>query len=314
MNVLSLFDGISCGQIALERAEISVNRYFASEIDSKAIQITMKNYPNTVQIGDVTKLTDEKLAQLPKIDLLIGGSPCQNLSRSGNGKGLHGEESKLFYEYVRILNWIKENNNNDVKFLLENVHMSKNNEKIITKELAVHPIDINSKSLSAQNRPRLYWTNISIKEPTNKSLNLLDILEDVDTTNYIKRCELLFDPTISEKSMELVDVLNGNVIIRQATKQGYIIANHGDGINLSFPTSKTRRGRVIKQKSNTLDRGCEAYVYYDNVIRRLTITELERLQTLPDGYTESVDLNARKSAIGNGWTVDVITHILKSLK
>lgn len=313
MNVLSLFDGISCGQIALERSGISVDNYYASEIEPKPISITMKNYPKTIQLGDVTKLDDTELSKLPKIDLLIGGSPCQNLSRGGNGKGLKGEASKLFWEYVRILKWLKENNNCDIKFLLENVHMSKENERIITKVLDVTPVDINSKLFSAQNRPRLYWTNIEIEEPINTSSNLLDILEVIDTTNYIKRDSLLFDPTISEKSIALVEILNGDVIVKQATKKGYIVANNGDGINLAFPTSKTRRGRVINQKSNTLDCGCESYVYYDNIIRRLTITELERLQTLPDGYTEGVDLNSRKAAIGNGWTVDVIAYILKCM-
>ena len=312
MNILSLFDGISCGQIALERVGINVNNYFASEIDKNAIKITMQNYPNTIQLGDITKLDDSILLTLPKIDLLIGGSPCQQLSRAGNGKGLNGESSRLFWEYVRVLNWIKEHNNPSVKFLLENVHMKKNNENIISHELGVKPIDINSKLISAQNRPRLYWTNIEVSEIVDKAPNLIEILDDVEIET-ISANGLRFDKHISEKAMNLVTNVNGEIRVKQATKLGYILANNGDGVNLAFPTSTTRRGRVIKSKSNTLDCSCEACVLIDNVIRYFTINELEKLQTLPINYTHGVSDIDRKKAIGNGWTVDVIAHLFKGL-
>lgn len=137
----------------------------------------------------------------------------------------------------------------------------------------------------------------------------------MDTSNYINHQGLLIDPQIKEKSRNLITVVDGEVRISQATKLGYIVANDGDGINLQFPTSKTRRGRVIKQKSSTLDCGCDVCVYYDNIIRKFTISELEKLQTVPIDYTKCLDnLAARKKAIGNGWTVDVIAHILKGLK
>ena len=164
MNVLSLFDGISCGQIALNRVAIKIDNYYASEIDKDAITVTQFNYPNTIQLGDVKKL---KGNMLPKIDLLIGGSPCQDLSKAKTeGKGLVGEKSSLFYEYLRLLNEVKPK-----YFLLENVVMKKDYRDIITKELGVNPILINSNLVSAQNRERLYWRNIpNITIPKDKNI------------------------------------------------------------------------------------------------------------------------------------------------
>ena len=153
INILSLFDGLSCGNIALERAGIKVNNYYASEIDKWAVQIANKNYPNIIQLGDVTKFDETKL---PKIDLLIGGSPCQDLSSAGKGKGLiKGDRSKLFFVYVYMLKQLKPK-----YFLLENVRMKQEYQDIISDLLGVQPIKINSSLVSAQNRVRLYWTNI----------------------------------------------------------------------------------------------------------------------------------------------------------
>ena len=312
MNVLSLFDGISCGQLALERANIKVDCYYASEIDQNCIQLTQRHFPNTIQLGDVCKIDDNVLKTLPKIDLLIAGSPCQNLSRAGNGMGLKGDESKLFYEYVRVLKWIKENNNPNIKFLLENVEMKNSNKEIISNELKTQPILINSKLVSAQNRPRLYWCNFDVDLPNNKNIKLKDILIDEDI-DLVEKNGLKFDIRLSEKSMNLVFIHNNQIAVKQATKQGFIYALDGDGINLQFPTSKTRRGRVIKQKSSTLDRQCDCCVLINDVIRKLNINELEKLQTLPVDYTIGFSENERKSMIGNGWTVDVIAHIFKNL-
>ena len=312
MNVLSLFDGISCGQLALERANIKVDSYYASEIDQNCIQLTQRHFPNTIQLGDVCKIDDNVLKTLPKIDLLIGGSPCQNLSRAGNGMGLKGDESKLFYEYVRVLKWIKENNNPNIKFLLENVEMKNSNKEIINNELNTQPILINSKLVSAQNRPRLYWCNFDVNLPNNKNIKLKDILID-EEIDLVEKNGLKFDIRLSEKSMNLVFIHNNQIAVKQATKQGFIYALDGDGINLQFPTSKTRRGRVIKQKSSTLDRQCDCCVLINDVIRKLNINELEKLQTLPVDYTIGFSENERKSMIGNGWTVDVIAHIFKNL-
>jgi len=176
MNILSLFDGMSCGQIALNRADIKYENYFASEIDKHAIKATQHNYPNTKQLGDVTKIKTENL---PKIDLLIGGSPCQGFSFAGKQLNFDDPRSKLFFEYARLLKEAKPNH-----FLLENVLMKQEWQDIISKELGVEPIKINSSLLSAQNRNRLYWTNIpGIEQPIDLNINLIDILESDDFIN-----------------------------------------------------------------------------------------------------------------------------------
>lgn len=314
MKVLSLFDGISCGMIALERAGIKVDSYYSAEIEQNAIEISNKNYSNIIRLGDITKIDDKVLKTLPKIDLILAGSPCQGFSRNGSCLNFEHHQSKLFFDFIRILNWVKENNNKNVKFLLENVEMKREWRNTITEFVNTNPIDINSNLVSAQNRPRTYWTNISgVKIPKDMNIKLKDILEEVDISDFIKYQGLLVDNTFNEKELKLINVVDGEVRISQATKKGYIIANDGDGVNLSFPTSKTRRGRVVKQKINTLDKQCNVCVYYDGIIRKLTIKELERAQTLPDNYTIGLSNFQRKAVIGNGWTVDVITHILKNL-
>lgn len=239
---------------------------------------------------------------------------CQGFSRQGKCLNFEDARSKLFFEYIRILKWLRNNNNPNIKFMLENVHMKKEWENTITEYIGVESKDINSKLVSAQNRPRLYWTNICIDDITDKNIKLLDILEYVDTSEYINHQGLKIDPSINKKALNIINVVDGEVRISQATKKGYIIAENGDGVNLGFPNSKSRRGRVVKQKSSTLDCGCDVCVYYDGIIRKLTISELEKLQTLPVGYTEGVSEARRKHAIGNGWTTDVIVHILKDLK
>lgn len=314
MNILSLFDGISCGRVALQRAGKRVDSYYTSEIEKSAIKISDKNYPDNIKLGDITNINEDILKTLPKIDLVLAGSPCQGFSRQGNHLNFKHTQSKLFFEFIRILNWIKSNNNPDVAFILENVEMKKEWKDIITDYVEVEPININSKLLSAQSRPRTYWTNICIKYPNDKNILLKDILLEYNPDNLIEYKGLLVDKQLSDKELLLIDVVNGEVRIKQATKQGYKVANNGDGINLSFPTSKTRRGRVINQKTGTLDKSCNVCVYYDGIIRKLTINELELLQTLPINYTEGVSEIHRKNAIGNGWTVDIIAHILKSLK
>lgn len=239
---------------------------------------------------------------------------CQGFSRNGNMLNFEHLQSKLFFEFIRILNWIKENNNDSVKFLLENVEMKKEWRDTITKYVLVEPLDINSKLLSAQNRPRTYWTNIEgVKVPEDSKIKLKDILIKIDLSGLVQYQGILVDKTFNNKELGLINVINNEVRISQATKQGYIVAEDGNGVNLSFPTSETRRGRVIKQKSNTLDKQCNVCVYYDGILRKLTIEELERLQTLPTEYTKGIHEQQRKSAIGNGWTIDVITYILKNL-
>lgn len=310
MNVLSLFDGISCGMLALQKAGIKVDTYFACEIEQSAIDISKHNFPNIVRLGNIN---DWEQWDLPKIDLVIGGSPCQGFSRNGKGLNFSDPRSTLFFKYVDILQHVRKQNPN-VKFLLENVAMKKEWLHTIDQFLDVPHKEINSRLLSAQNRQRMYWSDIDFDIPTDANINLLDILENVDTSDFVLHDDILFDPTISEAERSLVSNVNGEIRIKQATKAGYAIAKNGDGINLSFPTSKTRRGRVINKKSPTLDCQCNVCVYVDGVIRHFTRTELERLQTLPDGYTAAATIQNAKKAIGNGWNIQTIAHILKGIK
>lgn len=310
MNVLSPFDGISCGMLALKEAGIQVDTYFASEIEDSAIQISKDNFPEIIHLGDVNKWEEW---DLPKIDLVIGGSPCQGFSTNGKGLNFADPRSSLFFKYVDILHHIQKKNP-DVKFLLENVSMKKEWLHTIDEFMNVKHRAINSRILSAQNRPRMYWTNIDFNDPEDSEIRLSDILEKVDTTDFVLHEGILFDPTITESERNLVSNVNGEIRIKHATKQGYAVAQNGDGVNLAFPTSKTRRGRVIKQKSSTLDCQCAGCVYIDGTIRRFTRTELERLQTLPDGYTASVNIQKAKQAIGNGWNIKTISHIFKHMK
>lgn len=310
MNVLSLFDGISCGMLALQYAGIQVDTYYACEIEESAIEISKSNFPEIIRLGDINHWQDW---ELPKIDLVIGGSPCQGFSRNGKGLNFEDPRSSLFFKYVDVLEHIRKQNPN-VKFLLENVSMKKEWLHTIDHYMNVNHKEINSNLLSAQNRQRMYWSNIPFYRPIDSNIKLLDILEKVDTADFIKHEGILFDPTISESERSLVSNVNGEIRIQQATKQGYTVAENGDGINLSFPTSKTRRGRVIKRKSPTLDCQCNVCVYVDGVIRHFTRTELERLQTLPDGYTSAANDKDAKQAIGNGWNAKTIAHIFEILK
>ena len=294
MRVLSLFDGMSGGQIALERAGIKVDKYFASEINEKSIFITQKNYPDTTQIGDITKLTNEDLDGLGQIDLLIGGSPCTNLSRTvinniGHNQGLEGKESKLFYEYVRVLRYIKPK-----YFLLENVESMKNEDReIITETLGVEPIMINSALVSAQNRKRYYWTNIpNVTQPQDKGLLLKDVVLDSHKVAEKYWYKQSFDYHGEDSSPVATLHINGHDILKRVY-----------GMNQKAPTLTGVRGGNHQKK-----------VLQDNVARKLTPLEYERLQTVDDGYTEGVADTHRYNMLGDGWTVDVITHIFKELE
>ena len=282
MNVLSLFDGISCGQVALNRMGIKYDNYYASEIDKHAIQITQYNYPNTIQLGDVTNIKGD---DLPKIDLLIGGSPCQSFSNAGNGSGFEGK-SGIFWEYVRLLEELK-----PTYFLLENVKMKKEWIKIITEAIGVELIKINSNLLAAQNRERLYWTNIpNITQPENKNIFIEDILDDEFDEKYWLK------PRNSELLRNKVDLTNApNVCCI-------------DVYNKKFKVDR-------KSPTLTLPHHNSLRLYQNGRIRKLTPEECEKLQTLPVGYTNAgVSDIHRYSSIGNGWTVDVIAHIFGGLR
>jgi DNA (cytosine-5)-methyltransferase 3A len=301
MNVLSLFDGISCGQIALNKANIPYNNYFASEIDKNAIKVTQHHYPNTIQLGDVTKI--EFIAS--KIDLLIGGSPCQGFSFAGKQLNFDDPRSKLFFEFVRLVNECKPK-----YFLLENVVMKKEYEDIITEYLGVAPIKINSSLVSAQNRVRLYWTNIpGVGIPEDRGITLNDVLE-IDSND---------NPAAIRGRR-----LNKATIIGRRLNE----AGKRSDYNKDIPITQCLEVRA----TNTNKSNCLTTVDKDNVLtplpigrhpnafkdklsfRYYSLLEYERLQTLPEGYTNLVSVSQAKKMIGNAWTVDVIAHIFSYLK
>lgn len=282
ITALSLFDGISCGMVALQRAGIEVDRYIAYETEHNAIEISKKNYPEIERGGDVTKADFTQYKG--KIDILIGGSPCQNLCSCGNKKGLEGEESRLFYDFVRALY------ETEVKwFLLENnATMTKENQDIITAIMGVEPIYINSNTVAAQDRKRLYWTNIpDILPPEDKGLLLKDIVQ----------------PPEEKKEYECYK--------RMLAKREGTLAFKKAWANVRTLDQKSRALTTAQNISNS---GATNVKYSDTEYYILTPIECERLQTLPDNYTEGVSNTQRYKAVGNGWTVDVIAHIMGYLK
>jgi DNA (cytosine-5)-methyltransferase 3A len=333
MNVLSLFDGMSCGQIALERAEIKVNNYFASEIDKHAIKVTQHNYPQTKQIGSVV---DVNAKDLPKIDLLYGGSPCQGFSFSGKQLNFEDPRSKLFFEFVRLVNETK-----PTYWMLENVKMKKEYQDLISRYLGVEPVKINSSLVSAQNRNRLYWANFDINQPQDKGIILKDIVEDGLTSlglaqrgryengKIIQKYEL----NGKEKSNTLTTVAKDTLLFipvdKHSSKNGLICLggvmkpSHklwlNDGKMLQRNFSQGNRVYSEKGKSTTLNAnsggiGGKTGLYeIEGVIRKLTRLECERLQTVTENYTNPVSSTQAIKMLGNGWTVDVIAHIFKGI-
>lgn len=301
MNVLSLFDGMSCGQIALERAGIKVDNYFASEVEPSCIKITQKNYPKTKQIGNVENWREW---DLPQIDILLAGSPCQGFSFAGKGLAFDDPRSKLFFTFNDIRKKLKPKN-----FLLENVKMKKEYIDVISEHIGYEPMKINSSLVSAQNRVRLYWTDIPyLLDPKDKGIMLGDvIIEDF----YANRPVRFYDkkaPTLR----------SGRIGLK------ILVHNIYGGFN-------ENRCRVFDKKSPTLRTasggGHIPSVFYGSkeearalslpelrkYCRKLEPEEAEELQTVPIGYTDGVSKTKRFNMLGNGWTVDVVAHILKGL-
>lgn len=281
MNVLSLFDGISCGHVALDRVGIKINNYYASEIDKYAIQVAQNNYPNTIQLGDIKSLTT-----VNNIDLLIGGSPCQGFSFQGKGLNFEDPRSKLFFEYVRILKETKPK-----YFLLENVKMKKEYQDIISKYLGVEPIEINSNLVSAQNRVRLYWTNIQgMEQPKDKGIGLNDILE---SNEYIRPAAIRGRNLNKENfTTQCLEVRSTNT-----NKSNCLTTVEKDNVLTSMPI------------------GRHANAYKDKLpFRYYTVKEYCRLQTVSDNYMDGCSNNKAKKMLGNGWTVDVLAYILSFME
>lgn len=323
MNVLSLFDGMSCGQIALDQLGIKVDNYYAAEIDKYAIEIAKKNYPNTIHLGDVTKI---KGSDLPKIDLLIGGSPCQGFSFSGKQLNFDDPRSALFFEFVRLL---KETN--PKYFLLENVRMKKEYQNVITEHLGVEPIMINSALVSAQNRVRLYWTNINFNElPEENKLIVEDILEEeVDAKYFIapKRSVIICENEVKKRKIAFIGSDSQANRIYNIHGKSVCLVGEGGGLGAktglyALPclipdrSEKRQNGRRFKplhSKFYTLTAMDRHGILTNNFIRKLTPIECERLQTVPDNYTSIASDNQRYRMLGNGWTVEVIKHIFKNM-
>ena len=313
LNVLSLFDGMSCGMLALERAGIKVKNYYASEIDKHAIKVSKDNYPNIIQLGDVTQID---VSKLPKIDLLIGGSPCQGFSLAGKQIAFDDPRSMLYFEYERILKDLKIINPN-IKFLLENVKMKQEFKDVITSRLGVEPIAINSNLVSAQNRYRLYWTNLEVSSVENKGIVLIDILEpEVDEKYFVKVGRLEWLKTFGELKEKEGYVAFNPTKAKCLTVRGEPSWN--TTYILQWPHGGNKGGlRAIDGKTPALTTSswpANNLLLNEGLVRKLTPEECEKLQTVPVGYTSCVSDSQRYKMLGNGWTVDVIAHIFQGLK
>ena len=280
---MSLFDGISCGRYALDRAGIAVEKYYASEIEKCAIQISQKNYPDIIQLGDVTKWREWDI-DWGSIDLLIGGSPCQGFSVAGKLLNFSDERSKLFFVYVDILNHIKSKNPN-VLFLLENVKMKKEWQNIISDYLGVEPILINSALVSAANRNRLYWTNFSFDIPADKGITF----DDINDNSQEWLSDIYIEKVKNWKAQQ--DPIKHTTYICKRQKLPCLTAR---GYNQSHS------GMILISDGQRF--------------RYLTNNEAERAMTLPDDYTAGISDRDRAKCLGNGWTAEVIAQILRGIK
>jgi DNA (cytosine-5)-methyltransferase 3A len=347
MNVLSLFDGMSCGRIALDRLGIKVDNYYASEIDKYAMKVSEENYPDIIQVGDVTELDT---STLPNIDLVMGGSPCQGFSFAGKQLAFDDPRSALFFEFVRCVKELKPK-----YFLLENVRMKKEYLDIITEQMGVEPIMINSALVSAQNRVRYYWTNIlGVEQPKQRGIVLRDILETNTSNEYLAGENLQknykggnqLNPNYKSQANTIHD-FNGKSGTICAGTHGYAngyVADVDPKYYLSekaiaymnrgsekYTGKKTRAEHYIKhesKKSNALTANMHKGVPYGVIAidkpvqekdkevywRKLTPIECERLQTVPDDYTNHVSNTQRYKMLGNGWTIEVIAHILQNME
>ena len=347
MRILSLFDGIACWYEALVKAGIKIDAYYASEIDKYAIQIAQKNHPDIIQLGDVQNIKGG--GNLSNIDLLIGWSPCQWFSTAGKMLNFDDPRSKLFFEFVRILKEVKPKYFLLENVKMKSEFRDKISELIGFQPIEIDSALLSAQRRKRYYRTNIpgiiqpkdkgiMLKDILEKDPDSK-YDLSEKGLKMLTRNFGSKGQCLnFTPSVLFKitypsvceqqegldrkcptltaSMwtwwgnvpALIQVVDGELRIREATKKWYSVAEEGDGISLSYPNSTTRRWRVTKGKANTLTCSWESYVY-NTRIRKLTPVECERLQTLPDNYTEGVSDTQRYKALGNGWTVDVIAHI-----
>lgn len=307
MNVLGLFDGISCGQVALRNLGISDLTYYASEIDKYAVQVTQRNFPDTIQLGNVYEIDYSKL---PKIDLILGGSPCTHWSISKRNRETTSEGIgfDLFMQYVKAIETLQPK-----YFLYENnFSIHKDIKDAITRELKVEPIMINSSLVSAQNRKRYYWTNIpNVQQPKDKNILLSDILDNAIT--------------YQDKSYCLTSSYNGAILWNSLERKQRSMVFESVRLGHFGKGGQAQRiysiqGKSVNIVANAGGQGGKTGLYKidlpdgDYFVRKLSPTECERLQNLADGYTDCISKAQRYKCLGNGWTVGVIEHILRNME
>jgi DNA (cytosine-5)-methyltransferase 3A len=345
MRVLSLFNGMNTGRQALENVAIKVDKYYSSEIKTYAIKLTQYHFPDTIQVGDVTKWKEWDI-DWKSIDLVLSGSPCQDLSAAGKRAGINGKKSSLFFTFVEILEHIK-SLNPKVLFLQENVgSAAKLDVGIMSRSLGVYPVRINSSLVTAQLRDRYYWSNIRTKQdgmfgdlvtdipqPTDRKIMFKDILTDGYTDrkkagsllssdykhliNDEKKQEIYINSRLKKGKQipNIIYIENNELRVKTNTVKGYDVVTENDCLNLAFPTSTTRRGRVTKGKAPCLLQGNEPLYAYDGIkLRTLNKIELCRLQGFPDDYCDILTRNKAASLLGDGWTLPIIEHIFKYIK
>ena len=365
MKVVSLFNGMNTGRQALENVGIKVEKYYSSEIKPYAIELTQHHFPDTIQVGDVTKWREWDI-DWKSIDLILSGSPCQDLSAAGKRAGINGKKSSLFFTFVDILNHTK-SLNPKVLFLQENVgSASKLDVGIMSRALGVYPVRINSSLVTAQLRDRYYWSNIRTKEdgmfgdivtdiPQPKDRGIM--FKDIITDGYVERVKSLallqsesracssqesikkraykdfinmiyVDTYRSEGSQEYLKRRNETIRMvtliyevqdelrcKTNTAKDYDVVTENDCLDLSFPTSTTRRGRVTKGKSPCLmESSNKLYSYKDGIVRTVNKVEMCRLQGFPDDYCDILSTAKAGSLLGDGWTLPIIEHIFKFIK
>ena len=368
MNVVSLFNGMNTGRQALENIGIKVDKYYSSEIKPYAIELTQHHFPDTIQVGDVTKWREWDI-DWSSIDLILSGSPCQDLSAAGKRAGINGSKSSLFFVFVEILEHIK-SLNPKVLFLQENVgSASKLDVGIMSRALGVYPVRINSSLVTAQLRDRYYWSNIRTKEtmfdlvtdipqPKDRGIMFKDIITEGHVERVkagflmesISRVQHTYEGITSREKfgvpviyvdtnkhtclntgsgtggtqrylkhrnettgmLTLIYEVNNELRCKTNTIQGFDIVTENDCLDLSFPTSTTRRARVTKGKSPCLMESTNnLYSYKDGIVRTVNQIEMERLQGFPDGYTSILSKSKAGSLLGDGWTLPIIEHIFK---
>lgn len=336
ITVLSLFNGMSTAHKALDDLGIQINKYYSSEIKKAALKITKYHYPDTIELGDIRNWKKWNI-DFSSIDIITSGSPCKDLSKAGNRKGINGSNSSLFFDFVEILNHTKKYNPN-VFFFQENVASATYKDiKIMSDALGIFPIKICSSLVTAQIRTRYYWSNIKVKKfgifndlvtdiPQPKDHKIF--LKDIITYNHIdkkqtvitsgKNHDIIDNEKIINRDLQkylgLVYTVNNEIRVKTNTKKGYDVFTDNDCLDVQYPTSITRRGRITKGKSPCIMEGeRKLYIKDQNKIRKLNIIEMTRLQGFPDDYCKILSRNQAVSVLGDGWTLPIVKHFFNYL-